>query len=94
MRWLNEHIIVDSKLEGAQIIDLPINYLKKNNVVEIKASNPGVLFFITNHYTLKDIGIKDKRKLLRNIVDPELGLHILNEALNKTEIIGNQLNFV
>ncbi len=45
-------------------------------------------------FDLKDIGIKDKRKLLRNIVDPELGLHILNEALNKTEIIGNQLNFV
>lgn len=32
----------------------------------------------------------DKRKILRNCVEPETGLHILNEALNKREIIGNQ----
>lgn len=32
----------------------------------------------------------DKRKTLRNCVRPELGLHILNEALNKREIIANQ----
>jgi len=62
--WLNEHIIVDSKLEGSQIVDLPINYLKKNNVIEIKASNPGILFFITNQYTLKDIGIKESYQVL------------------------------
>ena len=36
----------------------------------------------------------EKRLLLRNCVRPELGLHILNEALNKKEIIGNQLNMV
>lgn len=45
-------------------------------------------------YNLRDFDIKDKRKLLRNMVDPELGLHILNEALNKKEIIGNQLNII
>ena len=34
-------------------------------------------------YDLKDTSIKDKRKALRNMVDPELGLHILQCALNK-----------
>jgi len=32
-------------------------------------------------YDLKDTQIADKRKALRNMVDPELGLHILNCAL-------------
>jgi len=32
----------------------------------------------------------EKRKVLRNCVRPELGLHILNEALNKTEYIHEQ----
>ncbi len=32
----------------------------------------------------------DKRAILRNCVEPETGLHILNEALDKKEIIGNQ----
>lgn len=62
--WLNNHIIVDSKLDGAQTIDLPVNYLGKNNVLEIKASSPGILFFITNYYTLEDIGIKESYQIL------------------------------
>lgn len=33
-------------------------------------------------FNLKDTKIKDKRKALRNMVDPELGLHILNCALD------------
>ena len=32
----------------------------------------------------------DKRVILRNMVNPELGLHILNEALEVKEIIGEQ----
>ncbi|MBU6501197.1 MAG: DNA cytosine methyltransferase [Patescibacteria group bacterium] len=32
----------------------------------------------------------DKRAILRNCVEPETGLHILNEALEVKEIIGNQ----
>jgi hypothetical protein len=39
----------------------------------------------------KYVGI-DKRAILRNCVEPETGLHILNEAMNKTEIVGNQKN--
>jgi len=35
----------------------------------------------------KDYG--DKRKLLRNCVDPELGLHILNHALQKEKLLFN-----
>jgi DNA (cytosine-5)-methyltransferase 1 len=36
----------------------------------------------------------DKRAILRNCVEPETGLHILNEAMNVKEIIGNQINLV
>jgi DNA (cytosine-5)-methyltransferase 1 len=39
----------------------------------------------------KYVGV-DKRAILRNCVEPETGLHILNEAMNKTEIVGNQKN--
>jgi DNA (cytosine-5)-methyltransferase 1 len=38
--------------------------------------------------------IENKRQILRNCVEPETGLHILNEALNKKEIIGNQLQII
>ena len=34
-------------------------------------------------FNVKETKIKDKRKALRNMVDPELGLHILNCAENK-----------
>lgn len=38
-------------------------------------------------FSIKDTEIKDKRKSLRNMVDPELGLHILNCAIDlKTNI--------
>jgi len=33
-------------------------------------------------FNVKDSNIKDKRKALRNMVDPDLGLHILNCSLN------------
>jgi DNA (cytosine-5)-methyltransferase 1 len=33
-------------------------------------------------FNIKDSNIKDKRKALRNMVDPELGLHILNCAMD------------
>lgn len=32
----------------------------------------------------------DKRKVLRNCVEPETGLHIFNESMNKTEYVFNQ----
>ena len=34
-------------------------------------------------FNIKETKIRDKRKALRNMVDPELGLHILNCAMNK-----------
>lgn len=41
----------------------------------------------------KYTGIK-KNKILRNCVRPELGLHILNEAMNVKELVTNQIAFL
>lgn len=38
-------------------------------------------------FDLKEHDVKEKRKLLRNMVDPHLGAHIFNSALNPIELI-------
>lgn len=44
-------------------------------------------------FDISDSKIKDKRKALRNMVDPELGLHILNCALNvKSKVSSKQVS--
>jgi len=40
-------------------------------------------------YNLTKYNIKNKRKILRNMVDPDLALHVLNSAMGKS----NQLTF-
>ncbi|MBU0929939.1 MAG: hypothetical protein KJ623_02610 [Nanoarchaeota archaeon] len=57
--WLNDNIVLDKKVEGVQTIELPTNYLKRNNILELKVSGPGLLFFTKNSYELEDIGIKE-----------------------------------
>jgi len=54
------------------------NFSYQNNVKIIHV-NPGDTIF---GFNLNGTRIKDKRKALRNMVDPELGLHILNCAMN------------
>ncbi|MBS3163330.1 hypothetical protein J4427_01435 [Candidatus Woesearchaeota archaeon] len=95
--WLNDHIIVDNKLDGAQTIDLPINYLKKNNVLEIKASNPGILFFIKNHYNLEDVGIKESYQIINSKEDrsfsiPEYEKNSLQKSTLRYNIYCNKLD--
>jgi DNA (cytosine-5)-methyltransferase 1 len=41
----------------------------------------------------KYVGI-DKRRILRNCVEPELGLHILNEALEVKEVLSQQFSLI
>ena len=43
---------------------------------------------------LKDYQVDDKRRLLRNMVNPELGLYILNEAFNKPTNTVEQLSLL
>ena len=45
----------------------------------------------TTGFDLSKYSNINKRLILRNCVNPQLGLHLLNEALNVKEIIGNQL---
>ena len=40
-------------------------------------------------FNIRDTGIKDKRKALRNMVNPELGLHILNAYKPQTNYVNN-----
>ena len=95
--WLNNHIIVDSKLDGAQTIDLPVNYLTKNNVIEIKASSPGILFFVTNYYTLENVGIKESYQILnpkeeRSFTVPTDELDSLQKSTLDYDIYCNKLD--
>lgn len=62
--WLNDNIIFDKNVDGIQTLDLPINYIKKNNVLTMKVSNPGILFFIKNRYELETVGIKETYQLV------------------------------
>jgi len=34
-------------------------------------------------FSIKETAIKDKRKSLRNLVNPEIGLHLLEQAQDK-----------
>ncbi|MDD5650353.1 MAG: hypothetical protein PHF86_08055 [Candidatus Nanoarchaeia archaeon] len=62
--WLNDNIIFDKNVNGVQTIELPTNYIRKNNVLELKVSNPGILFFLKNRYELETIGIKKTYQLI------------------------------
>lgn len=95
--WLNNHIIEDSKLEGAQTIDLPVNYLKKDNTLELKASNPGILFFMKNYYNLESIGIKESYEKInpkedRSFSVPEYEKNSLQKSTLKYQIYCNKLD--
>lgn len=59
---LNGEKIYNSKLnKGEQaIVTLPNHLLKENNELTFSVSRPGILFFIRNHYTLKDIRLKEE----------------------------------
>ncbi len=43
---------------GAQIIEIPLSLVKAHNVLELKVSGPGLAFWATNKYALKDVGVK------------------------------------
>ena len=56
-----------------------IHPFENNNDVVISGISSGNTIF---GFNVNKTDIKDKRKAFRNMVDPELGLHILNCALN------------
>ncbi len=59
---LNGNQIYNNRLnKGEQaVITLPINLLNKRNELKFSASSPGILFFLKNYYTLKDISLKEE----------------------------------
>lgn len=66
---------------------------------EIKRKSRGHFEGINNLEIIKGFNLDkytgiDKNKILRNCVEPETGLHILNEALEVKEIIGNQQSLI
>jgi len=60
-----------------------INSIKTEREAHNNISSGSTVFDIN----LKDYKVDNKRKILRNMVDPELGLHIFNAARNHTEPI-------
>ncbi|MFA5176149.1 MAG: hypothetical protein WC413_02730 [Candidatus Nanoarchaeia archaeon] len=96
--WLNGNIILDREISGVQSIELPINYLKKNkNILEIKASSPGILFLFRNFYSLSDLIIKTEYKRLNPQEDrifsiPSPEKEGLQEAKLSFSIYCNDLN--
>jgi len=52
---LNGENIFNTKVEeGNVLIELPNEFLEKSNELELSVSSPGILFFLTNSYTLAD----------------------------------------
>lgn len=95
--WLNDHIVVDNKLDGVQTIELPINYLQKNNVLELRASNPGILFFVKNYYDLEDVGVKESYQIInpkedRSFSVPEYEKNSLQKSTLTYEVYCNKLD--
>ncbi|MBI5391422.1 hypothetical protein HZB00_00305 [Candidatus Woesearchaeota archaeon] len=43
---------------GIKVIDVPLSFIKDKNKIDFKVSTPGIAFWHTNSYTLKDIGLK------------------------------------
>lgn len=94
--WLNDHIVLDQKIDSAQTIDLPVNYLKKNNELVLKASHPGLFFFTKNYYNLKDIGIKESYQRInpkeeRRFTIPAYEKNSLQKAILSYQIYCNKL---
>ena len=63
---LNNNIIFFDKIKPDEIklISMPINYLQRNNVITLKASFPGLLFWKTNSFTLGNLGVKETFELI------------------------------
>ena len=63
---LNNNIIFFDKIGSSEVklIPLPINFLQRNNVIMLRASSPGILFWRTNSYTLDNLGIKETFELI------------------------------
>lgn len=57
---INNNNFYAKKMEtgGIKIIDIPATYLKDVNEVEITTSSPGLAFWRTNEYNLKDVGVR------------------------------------
>ncbi len=48
------------KNSGIKVIEIAKSYLQNNNNLELSVSSPGIAFWQTNKYSLKDIGIKQE----------------------------------
>lgn len=59
---LNGNTVYKNRISESQavIITLPNSFLRERNDLKIYTDSPGILFFRTNHYTLKDIKVKEE----------------------------------
>ena len=48
------------KTAGISLVEIPLLYLKRDNEIELSVSSPGIAFWQTNKYDLKNIGIKQE----------------------------------
>ena len=56
----NDFYTEDLKNTDLKIVSLPVGLVKKNNEVKFSVSSPGAAFWSTNHYTLKDVSVKEE----------------------------------
>ena len=52
--------------KGLKVVNLPIGLLKKNNELSFYVSSPGIAFWATNNYVLKDVSIKEEFELVNS----------------------------
>ncbi len=58
---LNDNLIFSGEIKKGEIksISLSINQLKKENILDLRVSSPGIAFWRTNEYILEDIKLKE-----------------------------------
>ncbi len=60
---LNDMLVFDGKTQDVETIKLPLNYIEKNNVLDIRAGSPGLLFWSSNFHAINDLSIKETYQL-------------------------------
>jgi len=75
--YLNDIMIFSGEIRGAYDlpVELPLGYLKVNNVLRIEATSPGWKFLTKNYYSLRDVKIiknyqvENKREIRSFVLD-------------------------
>lgn len=98
--WVIENVIPYYKPLIMPVVELDRHLLWSNRHISKTRSGRSYKGQISNatkealeasHNIQLPLGVKDSRKLLRNAVDPQLGLHIFNQVAHQRHTVGNDL---